>query len=52
MVPVALLVEPLSVLKVVVGIVTSERVGRYLLVAISEVDVAHVLLVVEHIGEV
>jgi hypothetical protein len=49
---VALLVEPLSVLEVIVGVVTGERVRRYLLICVSEVDVAHVLLVVEHIGVV
>ena len=45
-----LFVEPLSVLEVVVGVVSSERVGDDFVIGVAEVDVAHVLLVKEHIG--
>ena len=48
----SLLVEELSVLEVIVGIVTGNGIGYDLGVSVSEVDVSHVLLVVEHIGVV
>ena len=48
----SLLVEELSVLEVIVGIVSSNGIGNDLGVSVSEVDVSHVLLVVEHIGVV
>jgi hypothetical protein len=46
----ALLVEEFTVLEVIVRIVTSDRIGRYFGVSISEVDVSHVFLVMKHIG--
>lgn len=48
----AFLVEELAVLEVVVGVVTGHGVGRHLLVGVSEVDVPHVILIVQHIGVV
>ncbi len=49
---VALFVEPLAILEVVVGVVTGEGVWRHLLIRVPEVNVPHVVLVVEHIGEI
>ena len=46
----SLLVEELSVLEVIVRIVTGNGIGYDLGVSVSEVDVSHVLLVMEHIG--
>jgi hypothetical protein len=45
-----LLVEPVSITNILLGVVTVEAIGGHLLVCIPEVDVAHVLFVVEEIG--
>ena len=45
-----LLVEEVSVTNVLVWIVTSEGLWRHLLVRVAEVDVAHVVRIVQQIG--
>ena len=46
---IALLVEELTVLEVIVGIVTGEGVGRHLGICVSEVDISHIFGVMEEI---
>jgi hypothetical protein len=45
-----LLVKPVSVTDLLVGIVTSKRIGGNLLVCVSEINVAHIVFIVDKIG--
>lgn len=43
------LVKEVSIAYVLIGIVTSHGVGRHLLIGVSEVDVPHIVLIVQEI---